>query len=212
MPITEEVFKKRIAENLVKYRKAAGLTQLELAERLNYSDKSVSKWERGDAVPDLYVLMQMAELYQVSMDELLSDVPAAKPAIPKKRRRVVSTLMSVGVVWLVATVLFFIAQFFDITWAWLAFIYAIPVSAIVLIVFSSLWAGRLEAFLSRSLLYWGIALALHLSLKALLPPINLIYIVTAAAEGVDFIWLFRKPVVNLPTRKGKSKKEKNKKV
>ncbi len=194
MPVTEEIFKKRIAENLVKYRKAAGLTQLELAERLNYSDKSVSKWERGDAVPDLYVLMQLAELYQVSMDEILSDVPAAKPIMPKRRRRVVSTLSALCIVWLAATAIFFILSIFDLSWAWLMFIYAIPVCGIVLIVFMSLWGGRVACLLSRSLLYWGLALSLHLTFMALIPHIELIYIVGAAAQVFDLVWLFRKPI------------------
>ena len=52
-----------IAENLVYYRKKAQMTQLQLAEKLNYSDKSISKWERGEGVPDIFILAQLAKLY-----------------------------------------------------------------------------------------------------------------------------------------------------
>ena len=48
------------------------MTQAELGALLNYSDKSVSKWERADAVPDAYVLMRLSEIFGVSVDYLLT--------------------------------------------------------------------------------------------------------------------------------------------
>ncbi|MBR5900709.1 MAG: helix-turn-helix transcriptional regulator [Clostridia bacterium] len=64
--------KENLAINIAKHRKALGLTQAELAEQLNYSDKAVSKWERGDAVPEITVLKQLADFYGVTVDTLLS--------------------------------------------------------------------------------------------------------------------------------------------
>ena len=61
-----------VAENLKALRTTAGLTQGELAERLNYSDKAVSKWERGESLPDVQVLKQLADMYGVGVDYLLS--------------------------------------------------------------------------------------------------------------------------------------------
>jgi transcriptional regulator with XRE-family HTH domain len=60
------------ASNLINLRTAAGMTQAELGTQLNYSDKTVSKWERGEAVPDAYVLTQLAALFGVTVDYLLS--------------------------------------------------------------------------------------------------------------------------------------------
>ncbi|MBR2054127.1 MAG: helix-turn-helix transcriptional regulator, partial [Clostridia bacterium] len=68
----EETLRQSIARNLTFYRKLAGHTQAELAEQLNYSDKSVSKWERGEGVPDIYVLQQIAELYRITVNDLIS--------------------------------------------------------------------------------------------------------------------------------------------
>ena len=65
--MTEERLKKNIAKNLSSLRKSAGLTQAELGEKLTYSDKSISKWERGDGLPDLLVLDKLAELYGVTV-------------------------------------------------------------------------------------------------------------------------------------------------
>ena len=63
----------QIGANIAAYRKQANLTQAGLANQLNYSDKAVSKWERGDSVPDVLTLVQLAELFGVSVNDLLSD-------------------------------------------------------------------------------------------------------------------------------------------
>ena len=60
-----------IADNLAYYRKAAGLTQLEIADKFNYSDKSISKWERGESDPDIARLKDLAVYFDVSIDYLL---------------------------------------------------------------------------------------------------------------------------------------------
>ena len=60
-----------IAENLQSLRRDAGMTQAALAEKLNYTDKAVSKWERGESVPDVAVLRDIADLFGVTVDYLL---------------------------------------------------------------------------------------------------------------------------------------------
>ena len=60
------------ASNLIRLRTAAGMTQAELGEQLNYSDKSISKWERGEAIPDAAVLKRMSEIFGVTVDYLLT--------------------------------------------------------------------------------------------------------------------------------------------
>ena len=65
--------KKTISNNMLIYRKRAGLTQAELAEKINYSDKAVSKWERGDGVPDVAVLCEMAEIFGVTLNDMVSE-------------------------------------------------------------------------------------------------------------------------------------------
>ena len=59
------------ASNIIKLRTEAGLTQAELGEKLNYSDKTISKWERGEAIPDAYVLTQMAEIFGAESNEMM---------------------------------------------------------------------------------------------------------------------------------------------
>ena len=69
----DEKLKKQVGANIAAYRKRAGLTQAGLAEKLNYSDKAVSKWERGESVPDVVTLVQLAELFEITVNDLLAD-------------------------------------------------------------------------------------------------------------------------------------------
>ena len=79
--------KATIASNLIKLRLAAGMTQAELGEKLNYSDKSISKWERGDVTTDVFVLMQIAEIFGVDVDYLLKPHNEIEPVIYGKPDR-----------------------------------------------------------------------------------------------------------------------------
>ena len=76
-----------IASNLTKYRKNLGLTQLELAEKLNYSDKTLSKWERGESIPDIVTLKQLASIFGVSVDVLISEEGTSTAFVRKKDKK-----------------------------------------------------------------------------------------------------------------------------
>lgn len=157
---------RKIANNLMHYRKAAGLTQAELAEKISYSDKSVSKWESGNGVPDIYTLMQLAELYGVTVDTLLGEgVPVA---MQKKTAGLQSLIMllSSGIVWLVATCFFVLMQliFSGGPW-WLAFLYAIPINAVVLLVFAVIWKYRMVNFVCVSTIIWTTITCLVLTIN-----------------------------------------------
>lgn len=81
--------KQIFAGNLSRLRLAHGWTQAELAEKLNYSDKTVSKWERGESIPDVSILKQISELFHISLDDLLSEPHAGEeePAWEKAEER-----------------------------------------------------------------------------------------------------------------------------
>ena len=142
---------RRIANNLSCYRKAAGLTQAELAAKINYSDKSVSKWEQGNGMPDIYILMQLADLYGVTLNDLVGadGEQVAKRAKKKTRAlHIFIMLLSSGIVWLVATCTFVLLGLFAPQLpAWLAFLYALPINAILLVVYASIWKYRALNFI-----------------------------------------------------------------
>lgn len=147
-----------IGKNITRLRKLSGMTQLALAEKLNYSDKSVSKWEQGNGMPDVRILVQLADLFNVTVDDLVREHPKGK-VLPKRARRImrfIVTSCAVGLCWLVAVVCFVFLGIFApaLKNEWLAFVYAIPVSAIVLVVFSSVWHWKWLRLISLSVLIW----------------------------------------------------------
>mgnify|MGYP001115625788 CR=1 FL=1 len=190
MPASEEKLREYFARNLAHYRKALGLTQIELAERLNYSDKSVSKWERGDGLPDLAVTAQIAEIFGLTVNDMIAEKP--KRRLMTTRNKIIITLLSMGVAWLVAAILFFLCEiiFPSIKVWWLFYIYAIPISAIVGIVFSCIWWKKIHLFASVSTLIWSAALCVMLTVSV--PKIYLIFIVAAVLQILALLWFLIK--------------------
>lgn len=149
-----------VARNIAELRRAAGLTQSELAEKLHYTDKAVSKWERGDSIPDLAVLKALAETFGVSLDYLTEAEHSGKSPVAahRRRNRMLITGMSVLLVWLLAT-LAYVAVDIVVGGAreqWLAFVAAVPVSCIVWLVFNSVWFRPHRNYLIISLLMWSL--------------------------------------------------------
>ncbi len=160
--------RKNIASNLAKLRNNAKLTQAELAEKLSYSDKSISKWERAESVPDIYVLHTVAEMFGVTVDYLLEPhapeekVTTTKEA--KKRNHCIITLISILSFLLLITVAFTSIWAVTGTFSWIAYIIAIPVCFIILLVFNSIWFTRRNNLFIISGLIWSLLTAIYLSL------------------------------------------------
>ena len=131
------------ASNIINLRTAKGMTQAELGELLSYSDKSVSKWERAEAVPDAYVLKKMSEIFGVTVDYILNSHDSwERPESFKKDERnfhsnVITILVIFGI-WTLAFLIYIIGWLLESNW-WLLFIYALPVSLITLLVLNSVW-------------------------------------------------------------------------
>ena len=193
--------KQNLAENLTFYRKSASLTQAELAEKLNYSDKSVSKWERGESVPDLYVLKQLADFYQVTIDTLISPPKKEKPVNAKKisKKRAAICLCITGLVWLISIFCFATINIIipSITHTWLFFLYALPITLIIMLVLTAVWKKTSTNTIIISLLIWTALLAIYLTLSSLLinPPRTLwmIFLIGIPAQALTVFWyLYRR--------------------
>ena len=188
----------KIAKNLTAYRKAAGLTQAELAEKINYSDKSVSKWESGNGVPDVYTLMQLAALFGVTLNDLVGD--GALPNTQKKNTglHILIMLLSSGLVWLVATCFFVVMQIVSPGKAWwLAFIYAIPINSILLIVYASVWKYRILNFIAISTLVWTAITCLYLTVRfvsialgAAYDGLWMVFLLGVPLQVLEILWVF----------------------
>ena len=154
------------AANIISLRTKAGMTQAQLAELLNYSDKSVSKWERAEAVPDAYVLKHMSEIFGVSVDYLLSSHNDWEPISQKQKRRYRSeiiVLISMAGIWTLAFFIFIIGWILG-HMLWLVFIYAVPISLITLLVFNSVWETGKRNYYIVSTLVASIFVMVYLTL------------------------------------------------
>ena len=163
-------YKRIIANNITELRKAVPLTQAELAEKLNYSDKAVSKWERGESIPDVIVLKQIADVFGVTVDYLLEEVhplKATMQSIPRqlKKNRFLITGLACMLAFLIAT-LFFVTLWLvtDLSRIWLAYVYCVPVCSILLIIFNSIWGKPRMNFYFISLLVWSILASVYLTI------------------------------------------------
>lgn len=175
----DEKLKAILGSNIATYRKRQGLTQAGLGDKLNYSDKAVSKWERGESMPDVLTLVQIAELFGITVNDLLTDpnrlpeetgavVEKMEKAVEKTLKRKADKLSILGLssllVWFVALLLFVIISSLGIAKSWLAFIYAIPANAIVLLSLLSAWRDFRWNKTLVSVIVWGSLLSLYMSL------------------------------------------------
>ncbi|MBE6133027.1 MAG: helix-turn-helix transcriptional regulator [Erysipelotrichaceae bacterium] len=189
----EEKIKKTIASNLVYYRKLSNLKQIYVAEKINYSDKAISKWERGEGLPDIIVLYALAEIYGVTINDLLSEKRIRR--LPSSNHnKIIVTLLSVGLTWLVSTIAFAILLWLGKEsswinhWGYVPFIYAIPASCIVLLVFNKMWGKRIFSLFIVSGLIWSVALSLDRSLCSYLDWSWLVYIICIPIQVLTLFW------------------------
>jgi transcriptional regulator with XRE-family HTH domain len=187
-----------VSQNLVKFRKEANLTQTQVAEKINYSDKAVSKWERGESLPDVVVLKQIADIYGVELDDLLHETTTMEKIQSFYRNRTVISILSVLLVWLVAMICYVVIEIAlpGQLVTWLAFIYAIPVSFIIALVFNNLWGGRIYNMVIVSGLDWGVALSLVLSLQlidSIRDKVPYLYFIAAVFEVMVILWYLLDP-------------------
>ena len=187
-----------VAKNIAALRGAREMTQLELAEKLNYSDKAVSKWERGESLPDITVLIAIADLFEVSLDHLLRPETDSKFIRAKRasRRRHKNhgfiTGMCVVLVWLLAILLFIILDILaKTTWGpWLPFLYAIPATLVVWLIFNSMWFNPRRNFFIISLLMWSVLGSLFITL--LFAGFTVWSIFALGIPGQVIVWLWSK--------------------
>ena len=155
-----------IAQNITELRRKNSMTQAELAERLGYSDKSVSKWERAEGTPDIICLKKISDTFGVTVDYLLQSEHPEKEAVCESMTEKTSSesysinhlavsFLSVAGVWLLAITVFVILKLCTVV-SYLPFVIALPVTAIVLIVFNSLWGKRILGFFAVTFLVWSI--------------------------------------------------------
>lgn len=207
-----ETIKAQLGANIATFRKRSGLTQAALAERINFSDKAVSKWERGESIPDVLTLVELARVFDITVDDLLKDHNALPENIGKveqvmgkavektlKRKankRIIEMLCSI-LVWFVALFVFVICVLLDIPKTWISFFYALPIDCIVLLCLRSAWRDfRSNRWLISGIM-WGVLISIFASVWLFAERnIWLIFLLGIPGQAAILLWfhIFHKPV------------------
>lgn len=161
--------KEIIAKNLVDLRKSKKYTQQAVAEKLNYSDKAISRWERGESLPDVETLCRICDLYGVTFEYLLqSEQPprAKNPHVVQddKAGNIAITLIAACVVWLIATIAYVYTEVLLGVGKWTLFVWAVPVTAVVCSVCNKMWGRKLLGHIISSVINWGMIASIYLEL------------------------------------------------
>lgn len=184
---------KIIGKNLLVLRKNKKLTQMELADAFNYSDKTISKWECGESLPSIEILYSIAKYYGVSLNDLTNEnfkIEELSPSIEQKDKsfptKLIITLLAVSAVWLLATILFVSLQItLDKSYP-LIFFWAVPLSCVVLIIFNSIWGRQYLLPIILSVLIWSLLACIHVQLIQY--QIWIIYIVGIPLQVAIILW------------------------
>ena len=207
-----ENMENKFASNLTALRKERGLTQSQLAEKFNYTDKTISKWENGDALPDSQTLFALSQFFGVSMDSLFNGEPfkekeeKAKGDNKKRWNKLTITLLALSVVWFVAVFAYVQLKIIFGLEYWLAFIWAVPASMIVLVVFNSVWGRVSLNYLIVSVFIWSLLGSLHLQVLEFGINIWPIYFLGIPLQIATLLWS------QLKSKKARKEKRRDEKM
>lgn len=162
-------FKEVVAQNIYYLRTKNHLTQYELGEKLNYSDKAISKWERAEGMPDAYIISKMSELFGVTVDYMLTPHSEQDKKVEtkpiKKVKRIVSNIVSAGILFVALLIFVLVAMISDYNiFLWQIFIYAFPVVVTLRIVFNSVWFKADNVFVLVSILLWSVISSIYVAI------------------------------------------------
>ena len=183
-----------IGKNIAELRKTQDMTQLELAEKLNYSDKAISKWERGEVTTDILVLKEVANIFGVSLDYLMEAEHKKRPVESeikgKLHNRGIITGICIVLVWVAATFAFVATDIItvDVKIHWLAFIYAIPLSVVMWLIFNSIWFKKHRNFLIVSILMWTALAAVYITLLVYGMNLWQLFFLGVPSQIIIFMW------------------------
>lgn len=210
--MNQDELKLQIGAGITRMRKAHAMTQAELAERLNYSDKAVSKWERGESVPDVLTLTQIAAQFGVTVNELVygEAVPESRPtpvpqadepfvdevdAVIRHNRRIIQGLVSI-LVWIVALTFYVVLDSFGVPYVWLTFVLAVPAHAITLLSLRSAWKMFGWNLVLISIIMWGSLIFIH-AVAYLASSVNIwrMFLMGVLGQAAIVLWfkLVKKP-------------------
>ncbi len=197
---TMEDIKEIISRNIASIRKKRKLTQVELSEKLNYSDKAISRWENGESLPDIETLYKLSEALEVPIAMFFEENAFEENVFKENECRktnnipnkIVVTALSCIVVWLVATIIYFYVYMYSDIRFWKVFIWAIPVTMLVLMYCNKNWGWPKIAIFLRSAVLWSLAVGIYC--QFLEYNIWIVFLLFALLQAIVIVGYFIKPI------------------
>lgn len=161
--------KKIIAKNLTELRKEKKYTQQDVGNLVQYSDKAVSKWEKGESLPDIDVLYQLCNIYGVTLDYLTHEGSYEEKRdylIPKSeyRNKIIITSLFSSIIWMAVIIVYVYLNLYQSINIWTIYIWAIPLNCVLLLYFNWKWGRRLWYIILISVFVWSLIAAFFIQI------------------------------------------------
>lgn len=142
-----EEIKHNFATNIIKLRKSKNINQIEFGKAIHYSSKAISKWENEETIPDIDTLSEIAQYFNVSVDDLISNKNIVKES--HRNRNIFFITLSSGLLpYFIALIVYIILHINKIEFDYAAFSIAGVISGITLIVLTRIFYPKYLVYLS----------------------------------------------------------------
>ena len=184
-----------VAKNLVTLRKENNLTQVELAQKINFSDKAISRWEKGEVLPDIETLQKLSAVFSVPMSTILEaheDKPKTKLVKPTKKE-ILSQLFLICEIWVIMSVAYAYINIARGVNLWQIFLWGVPATALFLLYQNRKTTNNLLNFIYGTLFVWSFITCLFLHMIEFHP--WYFYILGVPIQGmliVRYVFNYRK--------------------
>jgi transcriptional regulator with XRE-family HTH domain len=156
-----------ISQNITKLRKEKNLTQVELAKKINYSDKAISRWEKGEVIPDIETIYSLSEIFEVPVSAILEKEKPIESKNEKKtplKQRILSQIFLSCEIWLILCVVYTYINITTNTSIWQIFVWGIPATALLLLLFNLKYKNNIGSFVCGTVLTWSLIVCIYLHL------------------------------------------------
>ena len=204
-----ENVKNIVSQNLIRLRKEKNLTQAELAKRINYSDKAISRWETGEVLPDLETIYALSEIFEVpvsSITEKRSTEEVAKEQSQELSQRILSQIFLVCEIWLILIVIIVYLNITRNTITWQIFIWGVPATSLLIVISNRKTNANITVFIAATIFNWSLITCIYLHLLDSKP--WYIFFVGLPIQGllvIRYIFNYKQPLkkLHVPLRKRK---------
>lgn len=155
-----------ISTNITNLRKSKNWTQVELARRINFSDKAVSRWEKGEVMPDIETIQKLSEVFDVPMTEIIEKQQDVKPAEKTRptKQEVLSQIFLVCEIWTILSVAYAYLDISSGLHIWKIFLWGVPATVLMLYIINLRHKHNISSFVYGTIFIWTFTTCLFIQM------------------------------------------------